>query len=382
LSADDRALVTVSGAAAGRNPLDRRSWSGISYRLLTELERQGFLRRAVSAQASPLPYALALARSFSPDREIWRQRLYLDVAYRDALTSGIRRTLEPDDFEHDFLQFAGYYDVPAILPGNQACYAYYDGNLALRLRAPYPFRGVTEAMTDRALEYERRLLREMRLVFTMSEYLRQSFISDYALAPDRVVTIGGGFNLDFVPAYQSGKAYDNGELLFVGIDFPRKGGWVLLEAFRSVLRSHPRARLHVVGPKTLALPKDLTRKVSHHGFLPRSSSTFAELLQRCSLFVMPSLYEPFGIAPLEAMVHQMPAVVTGDWALGETVVPGRTGAHVRPGDAEELGGTISALLDQPNRLREMGDAARERVLESYTWEKVVSRLTAAVRASR
>jgi glycosyltransferase involved in cell wall biosynthesis len=53
--------------------------------------------------------------------------------------------------------------------------------------------------------------------------------------------------------------------------------------------------------------------------------------ERCSLFALPSLYEPFGIAPLEAMLNGIPAIVSGRWALKETVKAGVGRRKCRPG---------------------------------------------------
>lgn len=373
-------FVTVSGAAVG-DPSNRRSWSGSAFHFFSELERRGYLHRSIAAKASRPSKALALARNFNRDRGIWLSRLNLDTAYRDALTSGIRRAVTSEDLQHNFLQIGGYYDTPSVLGGATSCDAYYDGNLAIRLRAPLPLLGLSPGMIDNALQYERTLLQDMRLVFTMSEYLRQSFIKDYDLPAGRVVTIGGGMNFDTLPTRQSGKDYSKPDLLFIGVDFRRKGGWILLEAFRGVRRSIPDAMLHIVGPTSLDIPAELANGVVNHGFLPKSGPDLADLFARCVLFVMPSLYEPFGIAPMEAMAHQLPAVVSGEWALQETVEPGRTGEHVRPGDALELENTLVTLLRAPDQLRVMGEAARTHVMAECTWERVVGRLIAATEAA-
>lgn len=374
-------LVTVSGAAIGE-PFDRRSWSGSAFYFFSELQRRGYLHRAITAKPSRPSKALALARNFHRDRGIWSRRLNLDIAYRDALTSGIRQAVTREDLQHDFLQIGGYYNTPSVLGGQATCHAYYDGNLAIRLRAPLPLDGLSPRLLDAALEYERSMLRDIGLVFTMSEHLRQSFIKDYDLPARRVVTIGGGMNLDTLPGHQNDKDYSKAELLFIGVDFGRKGGWVLLEAFRAVRRAIPGALLHIVGPRSLKIPDELADGVVDHGFLPKSGPDLAELFARCALFVMPSLYEPFGIAPLEAMAHQLPAVVSGDWALQEAVDPGRTGQHVRPGDVSDLEETLISLLRAPDQLRHMGEAARTHVMAECTWEAVVQRLIFAIEAER
>jgi glycosyltransferase involved in cell wall biosynthesis len=223
----------------------------------------------------------------------------------------------------------------------------------------------------------------MDRVLAMSEYLRQSFVHDFGVPAERVVNVGGGMNLDQLPAYQPDKRFTTREVLFIGVDFPRKGGWELLRAFRAVRETLPDAVLHLVGPRQLNVPADLAPGVVFHGFLSKSDpdqkKQLDELFRRCVLFVMPSLYEPFGIAPLEAMAHQLPCVLTGRWALREMVTPGRTGELVECGSVEDLADKLRRLLRDPERLAPMGDEARRFVLEQYTWDKVANRMLAAMR---
>src|SRR4029078_10081141 len=106
-----------------------------------------------------------------------------------------------------------------------------------------------------------------------------------------------------------------------------------------------------VGPPQLKIPSNLQRGVVYHGFLrkqdPVDGLKLAQLFRDCSLFVMPSLFEPFGIAPLEAMVHQLPCVVTNGWALKEIVTPGETGELVEYGSAEDIAVKIIQLFSDP-----------------------------------
>jgi glycosyltransferase involved in cell wall biosynthesis len=376
-------LVGVLGSGLiGTDPFERQSWSGSSYFFFTALKARGRLHRAFGVEAPAWRRWFLIARNFRRDREAWRRHFYLDTAYRDALTHAIGRRLEADDFGHDFLQLGALYDVPALLDGRARCFSYHDGNLAQSLRSPYVPQALDARKVENALAFERRVYHGMTRIFTMSEYLRQSFIRDFGVPPGRVVTVGAGINLDAVPAYREGKRYDRQELLFIGKDFERKGGWVLLEAFRAVRDRCPAATLHLVGPRELTVPPGLAGGVEFHGFLdkddPADVARLEELFRRSCLFVMPSLYEPFGIAPLEAMVHQVPCVVTDGWALREMVTPGETGDLAERGRPEDLADKLVALLADPDGLRRMGESGRRLVLERFTWDKVAWRLVEGV----
>ena len=217
---------------------------------------------------------------------------------------------------------------------------------------------------------------EMTAIFTFSEYLRRSFIRDYHVAEDRVFNVGGGVNLSELPATQLDKEYGSRRMLFIGSDFKRKGGMQLLEAFREVRLTLPDAELHIAGPRQLgALPPG----VVFHGHLskenPDDARKLDELFRSCVLFVLPSLYEPFGIAPLEAMLYGLPCLVTNDWALAEFVTEGFNGALVTKGSERDLACKMVELLNDPERLATMGAHGRERVLSHYTWAGVVQRMS-------
>ncbi len=95
---------------------------------------------------------------------------------------------------------------------------------------------------------------------------------------------------------------------------------------------------------------------------------------------MPSLYEPFGIAPLEAMLYGLPAIVTNAWALRECVTPGINGDLAEKGNAEDLAAKITQLLSNPDSLATMGRQAGELVLTQYTWPTVAHRIAQTLNA--
>jgi alpha-maltose-1-phosphate synthase len=202
------------------------------------------------------------------------------------------------------------------------------------------------------------------------------------LNEDRVVVLGAGLNLDNVPAPAPNKRYDSKEILFIGVEFERKGGPQLLRAFRAVRTRHPSAILHVVGPRQLTIPPELSGNVYYHGFLskrePHSAALLEQLFHKSCLFVMPSLYEPFGIAPLEAMANGVPALVSDGWALREIVDAGLTGERVEIGNEDELASRLGQMLSDPELLRDMGERARREVLGRYRWENVIDRLLTAM----
>lgn len=159
---------------------------------------------------------------------------------------------------------------------------------------------------------------------------------------------------------------------------PKKGLAVLLQALAALNRGNenPGCQLLIVGegPAHEAL-ESLSDRL---GLSPcvRFAGTrrdIPRILPVLDVFVLPSLYEGFGIAILEAMAAGKPVVATTVGGIPEFVVPGETGLLVEPGNAEALAEAIGRLLSDPERARQMGIRGRERVLAGYQISTVVRR---------
>jgi starch synthase len=112
-----------------------------------------------------------------------------------------------------------------------------------------------------------------------------------------------------------------------------------------------------------------------------------QLLSNATVFVCPSVYEPFGLVNLEAMACGLPVVATAVGGIPEIVVEGVTGHLVPAADPAAAGGLgaalaerVESLLADAARARVMGEAGRARVIELFTWKAIAAR-TAALYAT-
>lgn len=372
-------LVGIIGSSLiGLDPFHPRAWSGSSRRFFLECNSQDILARAFGVEVSrPIKYLFAL-KNYSRDRNKLIKQFLMDPGYRNALTDLVKKKITDEDMNSQFLQIGAIYNVPSLVKNKAKCYSYNDSNFSMSLNSPYFPTDISKTRIERTLQYERGVNNSLDKVFTMSEYARKSFITDYGVSANKVITIGGGINIDSLPESANNKDYSNGSILFIGIDFPRKGGFDVIKAFKIVREHFPKASLHIVGPHT-KIPSVCDQPgVVWHGFLDRNfaadNEKLNDLLKDASLFVMPSLYEPFGIAPLEAMAHEIPCIVSNGWALPEVVPENNCGLHVSPGNWEELAEAFLTLLKSPSTLEKFGKAGRKHVEENFSWKKVVNRL--------
>jgi glycosyltransferase involved in cell wall biosynthesis len=139
--------------------------------------------------------------------------------------------------------------------------------------------------------------------------------------------------------------------------------------------------LDIVGPREVQEP--LPPGVVLHGRIDRSTpegeQEYLDVYRRATAFVLPSLYEPFGIVFLEAMAWGLPCVVANRCAMPEIVDDGTTGRVVDPTDRDALAGALLELTD-PAVAHRMGGAARRRMEERFTWDAVAERMLAELEA--
>lgn len=156
---------------------------------------------------------------------------------------------------------------------------------------------------------------------------------------------------------------DDEVLLFVGLDFERKGLGTLLEAFRELRSRRPRARLLLVGPSDREVPSSL-------GVIAlgrRPTEELPELTGCADAAILPSNEEAFGCTLLEAASCAVPVVGTSVDGIREVVVDEETGLLVPPGDPERLQSAVRLLLDDAELRRRLGAAARKRVVGEFSW---------------
>jgi len=115
------------------------------------------------------------------------------------------------------------------------------------------------------------------------------------------------------------------------------------------------------------------------GFVPHGE--LSRLYAHAAVVACPSHREGFGMACAEAMAHGRPVVASAVGGLLDLVVDGETGIHVPPGDVGALREALRRLLDDGELRRRMGEAARARVRERFSWAAVTDSTLAAYEAA-
>ncbi|MBW4417629.1 MAG: glycosyltransferase family 4 protein [Myxacorys californica WJT36-NPBG1] len=197
-------------------------------------------------------------------------------------------------------------------------------------------------------------------IFSMSHVVKTSLIQDYGIAPQKVTVVGSSG--DFQEPYTGGKTFGSRQILFNGSDFERKGGDIVLAAFRKVRQVIPEAKLVIIGKK---LPIE-EAGINNLGYIA-SRSEISDLFLGTDLVVAPAYCDPFPTFLMEAMNYGVPCVVSNRDGMPEIVDHKVDGIVINQPTAALLADNMIHLLTNPSVLVAMSQAARLKVKTKLSW---------------
>jgi glycosyltransferase involved in cell wall biosynthesis len=225
--------------------------------------------------------------------------------------------------------------------------------------------------------YAERALADYLLV--PSECVRQALLAD-GVPDHKIVMMPYGVDTShFVPTAAPRPATKPFTVLFVGTLLLGKGLQYLLRAWAELGLDD--AVLLIVGGDGERLAESLRvscgRNVEWAGNV--SSSQMLAYYHRADVFVFPSLSDAFGLVVAEAMACGLPVITTSTAGASSIILDGINGYIVPPRDVSALKEKIAAFHCDEAMRRRMGQQARGRVVQSYTWEHYEQRLAAFYR---
>lgn len=209
-------------------------------------------------------------------------------------------------------------------------------------------------------------------------------IMNYGLDADKIEVIHNGVDTSFYkpsePTFR--EEYLNGGdnlLMFVGRIIEQKGLSYFYDAIPEVLKEHPKTRVAIIGKGKLkelhmeyVKKKGLDKQIFFPGFIPEER--MPELYSSADLFVLPSLWEVFPIAMLEALASGAPLLASDAGGNPEMVEENGNGRIVHKANTKELADAINSMLSDPAKLKEMGKKSREVAVNQFDWD-IITRKT-------
>ena len=357
----------VAVVAVG-DPESPRTWSGTTTGVLASLRELGVRAQAVDLSLpAPLERFLLVGASAAT-----RNRYDAEAA---ALTAWARGKLARSRLDGDSLAGVIQIGTTFALP-KDVRYVTLEDMTVRQAGVVHPvFSRMSQVGIERWERRRRAIYDRAQMCAATSHWVASSLVGEYGLSSERVAVVGLGAN-HLVQAVPSRRDWSSPRFLFVGIDWERKGGPLLLRAFARLRAQFPQASLDLVGGH----PPVRAEGVTGHGMRSRAvagdRALIAELFARATCLAMPSLVEPFGIVHIEAASAGVPSIGSAVGGARDVIDPPHGGLVVAPGDEDALL-TAMRQLSEPQTARSMGVAARARALE-YTWSKVSQRLLRAL----
>jgi glycosyltransferase involved in cell wall biosynthesis len=373
-----------------RDPNDLRSWSGTIFRMARALENHCEVVRV-----GPLePFSLKLGKVIHHAIRLATGRNYLythTARVCKGAASRAQRKLADKTFDVIFAP-AGC-GIVAHLETKLPIVYLSDTTFHLMVDYYSDFSNLSESQRSTADQLERSgIVKAQQSVFP-SSWAAQSAVEDYGADPSRVHVVPFGANLQNPPSTQEvlqERPTGCCRLLFVGVDWHRKGGDIAFETLLQLERSGIPAELTVVGctpPEHVAHPR-----LHVFPFLdkndPHQRAQLDDLYRQATFFILPTRAECFGIAMCEAGAYGLPVLSTKTGGVPEIVRHGLNG-FLLPLEArgDQYAAKISQIHASPQSYRTLRASSREEFEKRLNWDAWGTRMneilwTAVAQASR
>ena len=221
------------------------------------------------------------------------------------------------------------------------------------------------------LGMQRKVIKQLRHVVTVSDYSRQDIARDFGLQPAGIALVHNGIDTGEFRPLSGVERIPLRIMATASADAPLKGLRYLLQAFARLLPRHPQLELLVVsklqpGGRTERLIKRLGIEANIRFVSGIATAEMVRYYAEASIAVVPSIYEGFGLPAGEAMACGVPVISTNGGALPEVV--GEAGIIVPVRDAGALEQAIESLLQNPQQRAQLGLAGRQRILDHFSWQ--------------
>ena len=227
------------------------------------------------------------------------------------------------------------------------------------------------------------MARTATAIITPSESVRSEVCEHLSIGPEKVVAIPEAARRMFRPvplaetvAVRRRLKVEDEFILFVGTIEPRKNLLTLARAFDEINRNTPlRPQLVIAGREgwlndelfSYLKSAEMGARVRFTGYV--SDQDLRALYSSCRAFVYPSLYEGFGLPPLEAMACGAPVITSRINSIRETV--GQAARLVSPTDFHELSEAIVHLLEDSGEREQLSSAGLQRAA-GFSWERTAA----------
>lgn len=265
---------------------------------------------------------------------------------------------------HPAIALAQFYDVPMVSTIHATEAGRHSG-------------WVAGALSRQVHAVESWLVRESDSLITCSVSMADEITELFGPGLAEITVIRNGIDAARWPFAARPPRTGPAELLYLGRLEYEKGVHDVIAALPRIRRTHPGTTLTIAGDGTQqdwlvdqARKHKVLKATRFVGHLDHAE--LLAVLHRADAAVLPSHYEPFGLAALEAAAAGTPLVTSNIGGLGEAVIDGQTGVSCPPRDVAALASAVRSVLDDPDAAQRRARAARERLTSDFDWHTVAA----------
>jgi glycosyltransferase involved in cell wall biosynthesis len=348
------------------------TWSYTPSRLLQALRRRPEQVTSIEIQRS-IPVRAALALLYAPTSMPWKYgQLHCRLAARSIRRKTARARCDAVVTLADETHDAG---VPTFAYQDMNFASFHDSLNKLEPRMINTVTTTTARNLSHLAERQADQYKQLSGVFAWSEWFRQQLIGQ-GHPPSSIEVVGAGINgtVEYIRSPRDDT--QRTRLLFVGVHFERKAGDQVVAAVELLRREGEKPlTLTVIGPKRWPLADQPPSWIEFLG--PIRPGQVGSLYPEHDLFVMPSRFEAYGIALLEAQAAGVPCLARRAFAMPELVPEGRAGVLVEPHDGPpEIAAKINEALGDDALHETLVERASE-VRDVHSWDAVAARIATA-----
>lgn len=229
-----------------------------------------------------------------------------------------------------------------------------------------PFDGISSRAMAERLALQRAFYSRAAGIFTMGEWMADFLISEAGVPSDKVFHVGGGVNsISSLPSERNGNTF-----LFAGRrDYKKKGGDLVLEAFKLLYADNPHLNLVIAGP-----PENFAEGIPGVKFVGDvTSNELGQLFASCDVFCMPSRFDAYGLVFPEAKAAGLPCVGRNAFEMPFFIQEGVNGRLINSDDPNEMALAMHDCLTNES-IRANASRQAPDVKAEYSWDAVADRI--------
>ncbi len=360
------------GYAARWSPLDKRSWSGICYYTYQQIKKHNEVEIFHFKWTWRVREWLTMQKSMN--RKLFKKNTSVEYlrSYAKYFSKQLEKELKKRPVDVLFVcaspQLVAYIktDIPII---------YMSDATFQQLQGYYPmFSNLAEYNIRQGIELDKKALQNAAHCLLTSEWNRQSAIKDYGIDPAKISVVTLGANLQTIPAANEVVNSPSGQcrLLFLGVEWERKGGDIALETYKLLQQKGLEPTLHIIGcvpPYDLSADKNITVIP----FLDKNKEEDFKKLDRIfkvtDFLLLPTRAECSGVVFSEASAFGVPSITTDTGGVSTTVINGVNG-YTLPfaAGADSYAATIEKIMSDKPQWAQLKQTSRQQFDIHMSWD--------------